>query len=360
MGVGPPVSGVRLAAAASLLLAACGSPGDDVAPNGSSASCVEPAAEPGDGDYSIVAVSSPMRSPEAPTPAHVRFAADGTILVVDQTRPEVVEAPRTLDEFRSIGRSGPGPGEYGEPRDAVRGPDGTYVVLDRDPPSLVVYEEDGSYREEIRLWAGAWALAADEDAVYVSSWVTPRRYEGRGRGEPVLGRVRLDGPEPRVDTLLQFRPEWRGEPPIWHLPGALTFPRVGRDGELYLAWSAGYEVWRVDEGGHRAVVRGCIPEDLMEGYRDESGGRRTVARFISDFAVGPNGEVIVRGGHPTEDRQLRRQVFSSDGELRESWALSRDDSVFTEATLDPDSAGYELTWSRGSGDLRLLRFEGGR
>ncbi len=98
MRVEPSVSGVRLVAAAAFLLAACGAAGDDVDPNGSSASCVEPSPEPGDGQVSILAGSSPMRSPEAPTPAQVRFAADGTILVVDQTRPEVVEAPRSLDD----------------------------------------------------------------------------------------------------------------------------------------------------------------------------------------------------------------------------------------------------------------------
>lgn len=163
-----------------------------------------------------------------------------------------------------------------------------------------------------------------------------------------------------MDTLLRYRPEWRGEPPIWHLPGVLTFPRLGRDGELYLAWPSGYEIWRVEDEGHRVVLRGCIPDRILEVYRDVGRDRGILGNFISDFAVGPEGGLVVRGGHPGEDRRLRRQHFSPDGELRGSWALSQDDSVFAEAALDPDSARYELTWSRGSGELRLLRFEGGR
>lgn len=349
-----------VAVAAAVLLLGCGGAAEETDPAGSTVSCVEPSPEPGDGEVAVLARSSPMRSPDAPTPVRVRFAVGGTILVVDQTRPEVVEAPTTLDEFRSIGRSGPGPGEYGEPVDAVRGPGGTYVVLDRKPPSLVVYEEDSSFREEIRLWSGAWALAADGESVYVSSWVSPRRHEGPGPGEPVLGRIRLEGPEPRVDTLLRYRPEWRGERPVWHLPGVLTFPRVGPDGGIYLAWPSGYEIWRVDGEGHRVVLRGCIPDRFLEVYRDAGRDRGVIGNFISDFAVGPEGGLVVRGGHPGEDRRLRRQLFSPEGELEASWALGRDDSVFAEAALAPDSAGYEVTWSRGSGELRLLRFQGRR
>lgn len=323
--------------------------------------CVEPSGNPVDGTYSVLARSAPMESPDAPTPARARFTDGGGVLVVDPTFPRVFETSRALEEFRPVGGPGPGPGEYEGPVDAVRGPEGTYVVLDRGSGSLVIYGPDGAYRREIRLWPGAWALAADETAVYVSSWLVPTRYDGSGPGPPVLARVHLDGEKARVDTLLRYRSEWRGGPPMWNLPGALTYPRVGRDGELYLAWEPTYEIWRIEEDGPTVVVRGCIPDELVEGYRDASGDRRAIGTLVADFAVRPNGDVILRGGYAGPDGRVHRQRFSAEGELMESWALTREDSLFSAATLDPEQPDVELSWSRGSGELRLLRFreEGG-
>ena len=217
---------VLMAGAASL---GCGKDGtsgaDQEAADGSAArasragtECVERDPAAPDGAYLVRASSSPMRSADAPTPHRARFTRDGRILVVDQTVPEVVETSPDLLTFRSVGRHGPGPGEYGQPVDAVRGPGATTVVLDRSPPSLVIYGADGSHRREVRLWSGAWALAAHDSAVYVSSWLVPTRYAGSGSTPPVVARVRLDGERVVVDTLLRYRSDRRGERPLWKLP----------------------------------------------------------------------------------------------------------------------------------------------
>jgi len=304
----------------------------------------------------VEAVANAEIDEDAPVIRQARFTPRGQLIIVDDGLGEVVLMGSDLEPIRTIGRRGREPGEYSQPADAVQGNDGTIFVLDRSPARLILFDSLGNRLRAVPLpLVAGGSVAVDDTAAYVSTPILWVALEG-----PRPSVVRYDLASGELTTLLETGPSWKSRPPMYNNREARTLLRAGRDGRLYLTFPEAYQIWRVEgPGRYTEVVHGCVPDALLEEYREPSRERqwRRTLTFIADFAVLADGRVLVRSG--TVDRTNHRplELFGTDGELERPWLLAPAREHGWHAAIDPLDPTRMVSWPLTTGTTRLHRVE---
>lgn len=324
---------------------------------------------------SVVATRSAITDVEAPILSHARFASGGRIIAVDRSGKRVLLLGEDLAVIRVIGREGGGPGEYRDPVAAVVNDDGRVFVADAAGPSMIVYQDDGGFVREDPLPVdfSPYDLAANGVFTYAAGRVMFTTIPSPSR--PVV--VEYDPTTGGNRVLLQQTPEWFGEPPVYRNSVVELIPRVGPQGNLYIGFKQGNEIWRIigpDE--YEVAVRGCVPEGALQAFRrDDEGASTTLPtpsgtlslrpprasyNLLGDFVVLPGERILSRGVlYIDEGGKRSLDLFSASedgGELLESWSLGPARVVGAWTTMNPNDPTQHLSWASYDGTTHLLRF----
>ncbi len=325
---------------------------------------------------SVYATRSAITDAEAPVLSYARFTPDGGIIGVDRLASRVFLFDEDLTLIRIIGREGPGPGEYQDPVAAVADDVGRVFVTDATGPSMIVYQEDGVFVREdpLPINFSPYGLAADGALAYATGRVLFHTIPAPPR--PVL--VEYDPNTGGSRVLLRQTPEWFGRPPVYRNGVLELIPQVGPQGDLYIGFIQGYEIWRIigpDE--YEVVVRGCIPEGALRAFLAEDDGTptnlpmpssvalsvrspRVSYNLLGDFVVLPGERILSRGILYVDEGGARSlDLFALDGDggrLMASWSLGPEEVLEAWTTINPNAPTQHLTWAPYDGTTSLLRF----
>ncbi len=216
-------------------------------------------------DYSFIACDldrAPLElevlahNPEVyPTLVATPSRIPGGWLVYDRYERQVIELGEGLDEIARWGRAGPGPMEYSQPV-AVWGSAEQVVVVDRDPPSVMLFGSDRSERAllvPLPIWDAAFFPAEDR---LVLSVMGAGLYETTlfGRGEIRTAWTYADlGIEVRSGTPVPFG-------------GSPLVPHASPAGGLFAGSQWGSRIWHVEPAGPKLVLERCIPDGLRNQH----------------------------------------------------------------------------------------------
>ena len=267
----------------------------------------------------------------------------GGWLIYDRYERQVIELGDSLDEIARWGRAGPGPMEYSQPV-AVWGSAEQVVVVDRDPPSVMLFGSDRSERAlllPLPIWDAAFFPAEDR---LVLSVMGEGLYETTlfGRGEIRASWTYADlGIEVRSGTPVPFG-------------GSPLVPRASPAGGLYVGSQWGSRIWHVEPAGPRLVLERCIPDGLRNQHIApvRPGSARTT---LQNFHILADGRILTHGALPVEVPDTERrsvELYGADGTLLAAWSIP-----FISAAFDPTNASRLLVWSEEVG-LQLVTVSG--
>ena len=270
----------------------------------------------------------------------------GGWLVYDRFEQQLIELDDDLNEIARWGRSGLGPMEYSQPI-AVWGNGDEIVVVDRDPPSVMLF---GTHPNERRLLVslpllplGGAAFLPAEDRLVL----------------PVMG-VGLY--ETSLFSHGEMQPAWTYadlgiEAPAGYLVpygGSTLVLHASPAGELYAGSQWGSRIWHLEPAGPRLILERCIPERLRNQHSRpvRPGSARTT---LLSFQVLPDGRMLAHGALPVgtpDTEEYSVELYTADGALLGAWSLP-----FISAVFDPTSARRLLVWSEDIG-LQLVEVSG--
>lgn len=267
----------------------------------------------------------------------------GGWLVYEWYERQVIELDDDLDEIARWGRVGQGPLEYSQPA-AVWGSGEQVVVVDRDPPSVMLFGNDPIERVlplPLPIWDAAFFPAEDRQVLSVMG---AGLYETTlfGRGEMRMAWTYADlGIEVQSGIPAPFG----GSPLVLH---------ASPTGGLYAGSQWGSRIWYVEPTGPKLVVDRCIPEDLRNQHISpvRPGSAHTT---LQNFHVLADGRILIHGALPVEvpDTEHRSiELYGADGTLLAAWSIP-----FISAAFDPTNASRLLVWSDEVG-VQLVRVSG--
>jgi hypothetical protein len=197
---------------------------------------------------------------------------DGTVVVANGGSREIRFYDRAGKHFRSVGRSGAGPGEYGFPVLLTRYPGDSLLVWDSDHVRGTLLDREGVFGRTIpRPQGNGYPVVRGDfgDGSLLAS-LEPRflpSQEPRGwlRRDATFIRFRTDG---QVDTLGQFF-AWemyvRDGIAYAHVPGARAAVAAASGGLLHHGSSDRYEICTYDTSGSLVrIVRSARATPLTE------------------------------------------------------------------------------------------------
>ncbi len=267
----------------------------------------------------------------------------GGWLVYEGYERQLIELDDDLNEIARWGRSGPGPMEYSQPV-AVWGSEDQVVVVDRDPPSVMVFGTDPNERVlVVSMPIGDAAFLPAEDrqvlaimgvGLYETSLFSP--------GEMQLEWTYADlGIEAPPGAFVPYG----GSPVLLH---------ASPSRDLYAGSQWGSRIWHLEPPGPRLVLERCIPERLRNQHVTpvRPGYARTT---LQNFQVLRDGRILTHGALPvgtadTEERSV--ELYGADGTLHGAWSIP-----FISAAFDPTNASRLLVWSEEVG-LQLVKVSG--
>ena len=266
----------------------------------------------------------------------------GGWLVYERYERQVIELDDDLEEVARWGRAGPGPMEYSRPV-AVWGNGEQVVVMDRDPPSVMLFGSNPSERAlVVQLPIGGAAFLPTEDRQVFSVM-------GVGLYETSLSRGEMRPTWTYADLGIAAQPENRVL-----FGGSPLVPHASPTGGLYVGSQWGSRIWHLESAGPRLVLERCIPQGLRNQHI--SPVRPGYARStLQSFQVLPDGRILTHGALPvevtdTEERSV--ELYGADGKLLAAWSIP-----FISAAFDPTNASRLLVWSEEVG-LQLVTVSG--
>ena len=279
-------------------------------------------------------------------PRLVAQTSDGW-LIYDRYEKHVVELDEDLRNIQTWGRAGPGPLEYDHPVGLGRLDSSHVVVVDANPPSLIVFGRNGS-EHRLAMFARPRHAIVAEHRVLVAT------------DEGTVHEVTVGG---EVSTLHGPGDFGLSDPSGL---GATPAPRL-RAG--YMAFTGPSAIWRLGSPP-RQIVQRCIHDDLVgmlvEAIQvDTPFGRHpfnltTLQDFLPLNTKGflALGGLVVRVDKGRESQKLRSiEHYDSAGRLRQAWQLNGYPLV--RGVFDSNIPGRMLVWNEEEIDgIQLLEVDG--
>ena len=268
-------------------------------------------------------------------------------LVHDRYEKQVVELDQNLRKVRSWGRYGPGPMEYDNPVGLGRLDSARVVVVDGNPPSLIVFGPGGSEHRLAMFARPRHAVVADSRILIATN-------------EATVHEVTVDGQLRTVHTRADF-----GLRENLGL-GATPAPRLRGD---HMAFTGPSAIWRLSEEPQQIIQR-CIHDDLL-GMLEKAiqvdtpfGPQPFNLTTMQDFLpLGTEGfltfgGLVVRVDMGKEFQKLRSiEHYDSMGKLKQAWKLTGYPVV--RGVFDKHVVGRMLIWNKeGIDGIQLVEVEG--
>ena len=266
-------------------------------------------------------------------------------LVYDKYERQVLELDTDLRRVRSWGRDGPGPMEYENPVGLGRLDSANVVVVDGNPPSLIVF---GPGENEHRLAMSerpTHAIVADGRILIATN-------------EATVHEVTVDGRVRTLNTRDDFGlPESRGS-------GSHATPRLRAN---HIAFTGPSTIWRLGTQPQQIVQR-CVHDDLVdmleEAVRIDLGPPFGLQAFnlttMQDFLpLGEEGFLAIGGLVVRVRGENLRSIerYDSRGVLQQAWQLTGYPGV--SAVFDERAPGRILIWNEDTIDgIQLVEVEG--
>lgn len=267
-------------------------------------------------------------------------------LIHDRYEKQVVELDQDLRKVRSWGQHGPGPMEYNSPVGLGRLDSARVVVVDGNPPSLIVFGPGGSEHRLAIFARPKHAVVADGRILIATN-------------EATVHEATVDGQLRTVNTSDDFGlPENPGR-------GATPAPRL-REG--HMAFTGPSAIWRLG-AEPRQIFQRCIHDDLL-GMLEEAiqidtpfGAHPFNLTTMQDFLpLGTRGfltlgGLVVRVDMGREFQKLRSiEHYDSGGRLKQAWKLTGYPVV--KGVFDNHVVGRMLIWNEEEIDgIQLVEVE---
>ena len=284
------------------------------------------------------------QNPEVYPESAVRVA--GGWLVYDRYERQVLELDDNLVEVARWGRHGPGPMEYERPIGMARTSSGQVVVIDRDPPSLMLLNEAPTEHALALPDAPIHALVKGDDVLLAAR-------SGSVYQVPIR--------DPRNHRELWSAADFDiTRTPKGALPIMLL--RAGPGGSSYVGFKGPSTIWALSETP-RKVVQRCVPERLARVHEEAPrvefppyGSRVYTVETLQDFLVLASGQILAFGGLLVEGDEGARSIelYSSGGELVRAWRLARPEA---KGVFDPTNPRRLLIW-RQEESVQLIEVAG--
>lgn len=254
-------------------------------------------------------------------------------LVHDRYEQQVVELDQDLRKVHNWGQHGPGPMEYESPVGLGRLDSARVVVVDGNPPSLIVFGPGGSEHRLAILARPTHAIVADGRILIATS-------------EATVHEVTVDGQLRTVNTRDDFGlAENSGR-------GATPAPRL-RQG--HMAFTGPSAIWRLGVEPQQVIQR-CVHDDLLgmleEAIRIDTpfGAHPFNLTTMQDFLpLGTRGfltlgGLVVRVDMGREFQNLRSiEHYDSRGRLTQAWQLTGYPAA--RGVFDKHVVGRMLIWN---------------
>lgn len=215
----------------------------------------------------------------------VALAPDGTIFVLDATRPAVVRLTSQGKRLASWGRKGSGPGELDQPTALAVA--NNQVFIAQKNGRIAKFTIDGKLIRTTRLDFTPSDIAVTNDgSLYVSSDVFRGRVEGWAGNLPLVQRLDADSLR-LLGTVATYNAKTLQSRPF--LAANRTEVRLtpGPDGLLavWTTFDKAVDVYR--EGKLVARFQGCMPDKVLAAYkrqRSHEGGFQHALRVTGGVA----------------------------------------------------------------------------
>lgn len=278
-------------------------------------------------------------------------------LVYDEYRREVVELGPHLKERRVIGRHGPGPLEYELPRAVWKTQAGDVIVVDRGPPSLLIFRDGGTKGEERRLVGldPYHAVPDGDGGLYLS--------DKRGHVF-LLDDMHSGSLEPQVawpSTSMDINDPL---PRDAASPQGLLRPAPVGEGTLLVGLRGPSHIWELRSGARspkRRVAR-CVPEKLADVHTVAPrvnippwGNAKFSVETLMDFVALSDGRILAIGGMELPDGGRSIELYDAGGDLIRAWSLELPE---VHGVMDAHNPGTLLIWSEEIYGTQLVEVSG--
>lgn len=268
-------------------------------------------------------------------------------LVYDRYEKQVVELDQDLRKVRNWGKHGPGPMEYDSPVGLGRLDSARVVVVDGNPPSVIVFGPGGSENRLAVFARPKHAIVADGRVLIATN-------------EATVHEITVNGQLWTVNTRADF-----GLPENLGL-GATPAPRLRGD---YMAFTGPSAIWRLGSEP-RQILQRCIHDDLLDMLEEAIqvdtpfGPQPFNLTTMQDFLpLGTKGfltfgGLVVRVDMGREFQKLRSiEHYDATGTLKQAWKLTGYPVV--RGVFDKHVVGRMLIWNEEEIDgIQLVEVEG--
>lgn len=272
----------------------------------------------------------------------------GGWLVYDMYEAQVLELDEGLNEIRRWGRSGPGPREYQDPVGLGKAGTGEVVIIDQEPPSLMVLggSEDNEYRlTGVPLWQGVAAVDTNRALI--------------GLHDGSIHEVRFDNLHEGLGLWELSDFGFAVEEGVGMLPRYLF--RFGPAGSLHAGFVVSSRIWTLDGPQPAQTLQRCVP-DVLKDMPEVAlhtkpavsvAGATTAPLSIptlADYVPLAGGRTLALGSRGILDRDGNGigksiELYDSAGRRIGAWQLPL--AGGGTGMFDPDNPRRILVWNQG-------------